>query len=398
MATQEKFLFYQDVEDQNEPLPKHENESYQGPFRDYPEKPLWFESKGLGGKYTPYQIVRGNGDSNFDIDAFINSEMGELVIRRARYEFVDVGMYNHGSGFMINYWRERGIILEDFEADDKPHEWLVYSPDYIFAEENSDKKYPVMFSCHGGGGTLFEATNHGFVELAHEKGLIVICPECENMDRYACVELFPTYIKILEKKGYPIDRSRIYMSGMSNGGGATIFTSVANSNFITAGAAHSSPGRLDSTSPETLIPPLFKGKMRMKIPRTQPELTQSFLDNCSGVPFYMHVGSCDMLYLPFGEERINGINLYLKVLDCPSQTRATTDNILGITADLIEQKTIDGSTHTFARFYNRKGQEVLTYVGIEGLPHWVSFSFARMAWDFLSRFHFDENGVRCCSD
>ncbi len=56
--------------------PTKESDDYSGPVIDYPDKKLWFDSTIYGGHFSAYQIMKGNGDNTFDIDAFINSKLG----------------------------------------------------------------------------------------------------------------------------------------------------------------------------------------------------------------------------------------------------------------------------------------------------------------------------------
>ena len=109
------------------------------------------------------------------------------------------------------------IMKPGFLLEDRKHTSITYMPNDVKMGDFS-KKYPVVFSAHGGGGTLFEAENHGFVAICHEKGIIVVAPENENSNgQVSANNLKPTLDK-MEEMGYPIDCSRVYYTGISAGG------------------------------------------------------------------------------------------------------------------------------------------------------------------------------------
>lgn len=259
------------------PVPTKEADSYTGPVIDYPDKELWFDSTVYGGFYSAYQIMAGNGDDTFDVDAFINSKQGELIMSRIRYELALLGDSQYASQTMIDYWAGRGVVEKVYNHDDPEHEWLAYIPDYITNNGSSGKSWPVVFCFHGGGGTLFEATNHGFVDLCYEQGFIVICPENENTNRELSLKSLTDYVAALE-----------------------------------------------------------------------------------------------------------GLNTWLKASGCGEAKRA--DNILGFTADKLYEMEIDGTTYTFAEFYNQAGEKTVVFVGIEDWVHWTPYSYARLSWQLMSQF------------
>ncbi len=93
---------------------------------------------------------------------------------------------------------------------------------------------PVVIALHGGGGnarSMLYLTREGFNRLAKEEGFIVVYPEAvrghwndgrglfyyshrEGIDDVAFLERIIKYLSLL----YPVDRNRIFITGMSNGG------------------------------------------------------------------------------------------------------------------------------------------------------------------------------------
>lgn len=340
---------------------------------DYTDKKLWHDGTIYGGQFSAAKIVAGNGSEGFDVEKFINSEMGEAIMAMIKNELVIYGgdKWNHPD--MIQYWTDRGVIKEIHNIEDAKHTWITYVPDYM-KEEGNTKKYPVVFSAHGGGGTLFEAENHGFVNICHEKGFIAVAPENENSNPAFSVSNLKPLLDEMEKLGYPIDRSRVYYTGMSAGGSASLYVGLKESKLVAAIAAHSSPAPLDNTSD-----------------RYSGLITEEMFNTGTQVPMWLAVGEFDFGQLPLSEGTIAGLNKWLAMNGC-SKTSATRDNLIGITADSVNVKELYGVDYTYADFYDKQGVKMNKIIGIQGHPHWVSPNFAESAWEFMSRFSRSENG------
>jgi len=340
---------------------------------DYPDKQLWYDTTIYGGNASAAKIVAGNGSKGFDIEKFINSEMGEKIMSMVKNELVIYGGKNWNHPDMMKYWTDRGVIKEIHNIEDTKHTWISYLPDYMKKKGNT-QKYPVVFSAHGGGGTLFEAENHGFVTICHEKGFIVVAPENENSNAKVSAANLKSTLDEMEKLGYPIDRSRVYYTGMSAGGSASLYTGLKDYKLVAAIAAHSSPRPLDKTSD-----------------RYPQLITDDMYNIGTEVPMWLAVGEYDYAQLPLSEGTIAGLNSWLTMNGC-SKTSATKDNMIGITADSVTVKKLYGVNYIFADFYNKQGVKMNQIIGIQGHPHWVNPSFAGFAWDFMSKFSRSENG------
>lgn len=342
--------------------PTKESDDYTGPVIDYEDKELWFKSDIYGGFYSAYQIVKGNGDETFDIDTFINSKQGELILSRIKYELCLVGDQNYANEFMIDYWAGRGIIETAYDSDDKEHEWLTFVPEYMYDEENEGKTYPVVFCFHGNGGSLFEAVDHGFVDICYDEGFMVVVPENENSDGDVSAAMLPRYLDQMEKMGYPIDRTRVYTSGMSKGGRCSMYTAQKCSDIVAAAAGH---GCSFVLNPEH-------------------ELSLFADDAFNAMPLYMAIGTSDMNQLPVQEKVIAGLNAWSDALG-GGEIKAA-ENVMGIETGNDYDLALDGTTYHVHDVMNADGQNVMKLLAVEGLPHWVSYSYSKLAWDFMSQY------------
>lgn len=291
----------------------------------------------------------------------------KLMNAPADYDYADK---EWASQTMIDYWAGRGVVEKVYNHDDPEHEWLAYIPDYITNNGSSGKSWPVVFCFHGGGGTLFEATNHGFVDLCYEQGFIVICPENENTNRELSLKGLTDYVAALESEGYKIDHDRIYTSGMSMGGMASMYCAVKGADIVAASTAQGCAG---------------KGLIFGEASEFDSYLTPKDFQSGKIAPMYFLVGDHEMAYqIPLTDEALEGLNTWLKASGCGEAKRA--DNILGFTADKLYEMEIDGTTYTFAEFYNQAGEKTVVFVGIEDWVHWTPYSYARLSWQFMSQF------------
>ena len=265
---------------------------------DYVDKDLWFDTTIYGGFYSAYQIMAGNGDDTFDVNAFVNSRQGELIMSRIKYELCLLGEDQYASQEMIDYWAERGVIETAYLSDEvdeegyAAHEWLTFVPDYMYEEENDGKTWPVVFSFHGNNNTLFTGVNLGFVDICYDEGFIVVVPEAENSDGDFMVANLESYLDEMEAMGYPIDRSRIYTSGMSKGGRCSMYLAQEMPDVIAAASAHGSSFALDPDS----------------------DLSMFEDGTFNAVPLYLACGESDLNQLPMGDVVIAGLNAWSQAL------------------------------------------------------------------------------------
>lgn len=113
-----------------------------------------------------------------------------------------------------------------------PHTWLEYCPGNI----EPGRRYPLVLFLHGGACDAFiEAANTGLHRLGEKQGFFTVYPTASNgyswnsvlhSHRDDDVEYLRSLIEHM-LSSYPIDPSRVYMSGFSNGSGmAQVFSAI----------------------------------------------------------------------------------------------------------------------------------------------------------------------------
>ncbi len=352
--------------------PSAEADTYTGSVRDYANKSMWFDSTVYHGFYTAYQIVKGNGDDTFDVDAFINSALGEKTLERIVYELVLIGDSNVACDYMVNYWKGRGVIEMPYYMDDADKAYVAYTPEYMLAEGNQ-QKYPIIFDYHGGGGTMFEATNHGFVEICFDNEFIVVCPSRVSTD--FLIADMDAQLAELEAAGLPIDYTRIYVVGQSMGGMASFYMGAKDNRRVAALAANSSARGLYVAS--TAGDESSMGSWNA---------TEADLANANFAPFFIQIGTCDMKQLPLSLDNVTGLVKWVAANGIDTVPAKNDDNVLGITADKVYTRRMDGTIYTFADYIHANGTVMGRVVAVDGMPHWTSPSYSINAWNFLKQF------------
>ena len=280
-----------------------------------------------------------------------------------------------------------------------PHKETIvkrYLPLEWPAAGGTTAKLPVVFDFVGGERVIFYAEGHGFAHYGATKGYITVCPANPVANQSTALTPGGQVVRILdalEAAGYPIDRSRVYVVGMSAGGVATATTGLEIPSVVAAVAMHSSIAVMN-TEPDAT------GTVPFSTPAGDYTKAMDYQ-----MPLLAEAGDHDMAMLPISTEGvINGLNLWLQVNGCSTQldpaatlaaAATSTDaavKAIGVTGDKMWTETIDGVVNYGAEFNRADGVKMVELICVANLPHQVSGSFPEIAWDFMSRFSRDVDG------
>ncbi len=122
-----------------------------------------------------------------------------------------------------------------------PHTWFEYIPDSVNA--GSQNKVPLILFNHGGADTPGNICNTlKLHEVAEKEGFIVVYPWCSakwgwnldlEEDKYDDIAYLKALIHYMKEK-YPIDETRIYIGGFSNGSAMAQIFAMTNPGLIAA--------------------------------------------------------------------------------------------------------------------------------------------------------------------
>ena len=147
----------------------------------------------------------------------------------------------------------RQVVTQDLNDNGILSLWYEYVPEQ--SVDAKDGTVPVVVLLHGNTNdprTQYDTS--GWAQVASEEGIILICPEwqghtyqgytydpmTDDSNETADSDVIKMLDLIYEK--YPqIDRSRVYVSGLSAGSRNTTNITLSNPDYFAAGAGHSGP-------------------------------------------------------------------------------------------------------------------------------------------------------------
>ena len=349
--------------------------SYDYPTKDFFNQPIPEPKAPYIPDGTPIiSMVQYLAASNFDTEAFINSEYGEVtsIFQKTSYS----GYLSDMDENLIAYWKDQGVVKEGFNLDneDKADDYYVYTP----ADMEEGALYPLLFVSHGGGSNCFAVEGMGFINMIPEEKFILATAEDTGVEN-----LYAIYGTVTEN--YPVDKTRVYATGTSAGGMASVSFAVAYPELIAA------------IAPNDIAPSLSAAEEQLSKLR---ELV---------VPMNFTTGLADKYY-PYpltgagfdGQPKVNGYNTLLSAfgMDAYAMDPAEVDALVADSMDIIEHATgirfpsvrpvnyINNRLYV-ADFANADGVTVLRINIVENKPHMFTGYDARNAWDFMKQFSRD---------
>lgn len=360
---------------------------------------------------------------NVDLDALKQSEFFP-ALEQMMEPVLDVP--DERSPEIMAYWAKRGMVKE-FHGYDDPMDWDDYAaktgyrwkaeahrvvqnehkiwtsfvPVSAFRPENRDRKYPVVFALHGACNNIFLVEGWGFVQEAAKREWIVIIPS---------LELDTLILDILEqaKKQYPVDESRIYVTGFSYGGWASnrlgnqhpeIFAAVAPCGTAMDNAFIE--GFDDDREP---LPP-FDGVPRALAKHIFMPIINVY-GSCDGnrFPIYaFHGKAFGLSHMEQPEDIVEGINCWARVNDAPEIrvqdvlslkgrddiTQAEKEVGLPLPAACQKTYVADGVTYHQMDVTSRDGIVRVRLLAEMNIPHWPTPEMARQIFAFFAHFSRD---------
>ncbi|MBN1631188.1 MAG: hypothetical protein JW990_15615 [Thermoleophilia bacterium] len=349
-----------------------------------------------------YNTFKSLGKGELDLEAWKATQAAELSLEWGRDSFL---YRNEMDPAVLAHWEARGIKKEMHDADDPLLKWASYTP-LAALEPGNAEEYPVVFDFVGAERLVFAAEGHGLAYLAAEEGFIAVLPSNpvamefagETVDLTAGEQVV-RILDALEAGGYPLDRSRVYVCGMSAGGVATSRAGLALPDVVAAVTMHSS------------LPVVSTIEGAWSFPGAWTPAADYAKAMDYGLPMLAIAGDHDFAMLPItGEGVLDGLNHWLELNGCPtrldlqSSLDAQADGAdpavkaIGVVGDVMWTETINGVVHYGAEFNNADGVKMVEIVCVTNLPHFPSASFPRLAWDFMSRFSRGPNGELIVAD
>lgn len=327
---------------------------------------------------------------------------------------------------VMAYWAKRGMVKEfhgcntptDWDgyaqktgycwkrqehrvAQNENERWTSFVPVSAFDPTNRDRKYPVVIALHGACNPIFLVEGWGFVQEAAKREWIVLIPSLE-LDEFV-MDLLQQAQKL-----YPVDESRIYVTGFSYGGWAANRLGNQYPDVFAAVAPCGTPmdnGFIEGVEDDREPLPPFDG-----IPRALKKGIFMPIINAYGqwdgnrFPFYdFHGKAFSLSHMETPADILEGINGWARVNHAPeirvedvmalkhqdAVSQAEKEVGLPLPEECRKTYVADGVTYHQMDLKSEDGVVRVRLLAEMNIPHWPTPEMARQVFAFFE--HFSRN-------
>lgn len=334
--------------------------------------------------FAGYLKGAGRAEKLYKGDQFVRTGTARAIFNSLFY-LTTYGLDKQDDPAITAYWASKGLKKEIYDIADTNRMWSVFTPNGIYETYSEDYKFPLVFCLHGNNNNILMAETYGFAELGGKEGFITVVPWAQN--ERIILEEVPRILGILHEKGYPIDDSRIYATGFSAGGAATMRVGITYTDkFAAIAPGGAGPARMVGENDEAL---------NSRGPGMGFTADQFANAAKYKLPVLFFGGTCDNM--PLSASAGNWIKISGAI--APEVTEETVANILAHSGYGVERLTglhfdldemlilpLDDTYYYIGSYYNEDGVCTFRTVAVEGAPHWLIKSEAAVVWEFLSQF------------
>lgn len=369
-----------------------------GALQALPISGLWTNKNSL-----IHKLITGDASSNltFDRQALINSGVGRDLAKAMWYEYA---FDDATDPSLLQLWNDMGLACEFHKF--KGEQWVSFCP-----LSTNRQKLPCMcilqevnkFDPHQaitGFSYYFE-----YLNIAAQGECMLLFFALESLDANDLLH------EILEQAQsiFPLDRSRVYITGHShNGRFAAEYTRRHPFDIAALATLGNEPGQL---SPEWTSGFFQVSDKQLTIQASVdiPTINISgYNERNTMFPLHSdapHVRPGTWVAVDTAEKRIKSWQRRLISSRCPMKsaeeilaTKYSSDKvirILGIPADKTEILFLDGSENYIADIKNTEGNYHLRIVALGNMPHTVTPTMIKLTWSFVRRFAREQETGSC---
>ena len=258
--------------------------------------------------------------------------------------------------------------------------WYEYVPEEVLRNRVVKGSVPLVIALHGGGDDPQAFVEEvGWLEMARKERFIIVAPEHQGLysDQSVLGESIAALAQYMMKTYPAIDASRVYASGYSMGGGATLTISTSHPRMLAAvvdmaGAMFTFTDKMETQFKDTDLPFMYLTSAYDLEPNINPE--DGSLSEKSQVLLNKFLGFNNMAQISYD---------FRAHPKCGFQADAWSETLLN-----------DEHRNFIWYLNNRQGVPMVALNYTEDLIHSLYPLYARMAWDYLTQFSRDQkNGA-----
>jgi predicted esterase len=253
--------------------------------------------------------------------------------------------------------------------------WTEYVPKEVLEGKAAPGSVPLVLALHGGGDDPEAFVEEcGWLELAHQKRFIMVAPEHQALDNTPAMGEGLQALAQYMMKTYPaVDASRVYASGYSMGGIATLSISTSHPRLLAAavnmaGAVYTFTKDIDERFQNTDLPFMF--------------LTSAY-DSTRNIKWEDGSLTKDVQTL------LNKFLAYNEMEQVSFDFAARPKH--GFPADAWSDTLLNNEHRSYVWYRNNKQNVPMVALSYTmDLIHALYPGYAQVAWDYLSRFSRDQ--------
>ena len=337
----------------------------------------------VGHQYICGSLNRRNPE--FDLQKLIHSPLGKAMADGMRMEYD------------YRRWDDPGLLAQIEEKGVKLEGHWLKGERYLTATPIGNEKKIPLFICmkevrpcnEFHALTALQFYSHHLDLAAMGECMLLFFAMESPEDNELLVEIMDEVIA-----NYPVDTSRIYITGQSHNGYLALSFACSHIDRITAIATLNDRHGIAS--------PYYAHE---SVPVTD-EMVEIFKNN--ELPLINICGQIENVFphtQPGTKSREQAIDAYrrrLVAFNCPERSVEEVEAALeskdlaerknGVVADHTEVRYVMGHEVYIADVYNNAGKHHLRFVSLDNLPHMITPQMAELSWEFLRRFARDEDG------
>ena len=252
---------------------------------------------------------------------------------------------------------------------------IAYIPNCI--KDSADGTIPLVLNLHWTSGTPEEqVSENGWLEVSEKEGFLMIAPFYDSYDSvYNHTEYFADIVRDAFERYPMIDKSRVYVTGFSNGGAAAVALTDQHPELFAA------------IAPEGWM----VGMQDQRAKGTDHDMPFQIIQGTDEYTYATDSGA--MAIMRDEQEALSDLMLFNEMTEGSFVPDYDSTPYWGYPADSAEVLQFDGkdwtvSNYTKDGFTAPFGQLILVQDGI----HWARKPHARLAWDFMKHFRRNEQG------
>ena len=271
--------------------------------------------------------------------------------------------------------REEGMQTETYYlgTDDRI---LAYIPNSV--KDSTDGTVPMVLNLHWTGGTPEEqVSENGWLEMSEKEGFIMIAPFYGSYDSvYRHTDYFANIVRDAFERYPEIDKSRVYVTGFSNGGAAAVALTDQHPELFAA------------IAPEGWM----VGMKDWKEKGTEYNMPFQIIQGSQEYTYETKTGA--MAIMTDEQEALRDLMMFngMSTEDFTPDYDQTA--FWGYLPDASSVTMFDGKKWEISDYYKDGytvpfGQLIL----VEDGTHWARKPHAQLAWEFMKHFKRNEQGV-----